>query len=222
MTTNYKLYTYFAIFFAVNMVVTASIVPKMFSFWGYAFSAAVLTFPISFILGDILTEVYGYKNTRKIIWAGFATIIFTTVITQIALYLPPAAGYDNSHFEAIFSTLPRIFFAGIVAYICGEYVNSVIISKLKIYTAGKNLWARTIGSTIIGQGVDSVVFFTLAFYGILPTEILISVMISTYIFKVCYEILATPLVYKIVAYVKKVEGVDTFDHGVKYQIFTFN
>jgi queuosine precursor transporter len=221
-TTNYKLFTYFGTFFAVNMVITGIIVQKMFNFYGLTFSAAILIFPISFILGDILTEVYGYKNTRKIIWAGFAAVLFTTIVTQIAIYLPPAAGYDNSHFEAIFATLPRIVFAGLLAYFCGEFANSVVLSKLKVKMQGQMLWVRTIGSTIVGEGIDTIMFFTVAFYGVIPTEILLSVMLSGYIFKVCYEIIATPLTYKIIAFVKKVEGVDQYDHRVKYNPFSID
>jgi uncharacterized integral membrane protein (TIGR00697 family) len=194
----------------------------MFDFYGYTFSAAIITFPISYILGDVLTEVYGYKESRKIIWSGFAAVIFATIITQIAIFLPATAGYDNSHFETVFGTLPRIVCGGLLAYFCGEYANSVVLSKLKVLMAGKMLWVRTIGSTIVGEGVDTFIVLFVGFYGIIPTEILLSAVLSNYVFKVCYEIIATPITYKIVACVKKMEGVDKYDYGEKYNPFIVN
>jgi uncharacterized integral membrane protein (TIGR00697 family) len=194
---------------------------KLIEVFGYTFAGGIIVFPLSFILGDILTEVYGYKETRKIVWGGFAIIIFFTLITQIAINIPGAAFYtDQTSFEKVLGSLPRTVFAGIVAYLCGEYTNSVVLSKLKIYTQGKMLWARTIGSTIAGEGVDTILFCLIAFYGVFANEVLVTVIISGYVFKVCYEIIATPIIYKIIAKVKQVEELDTYDHGVQYKMFS--
>ena len=220
---NYKLYTFFAMFY-VACLLTANIVnSKLIEVYGYVFVAGILIFPISFILGDILTEVYGYKETRKIIWGGFLVIILITLFTQIIINVPSPVFYaDQASFEKIFGSLPRIVCASLLAYFCGEFANSTVLSKMKLWSNGKNLWMRTIGSTIVGEGVDTVVFATVALYGVVGNHMLISIIASGYIFKVCYEVIATPLTYKIVAWVKKVEGVDQYDHGVKYNPFKFD
>lgn len=220
MKTNYKLYTYFAMFFVACSILAGILNSKLIDVFGYTFAGGIIIFPLSFILADILTEVYGFKETRKIVWGSFSVIIFFALVTQIAISLPGAAHYlDQTSLEKVLGSVPRNFIAGMIAYLCGEYTNSVVLSKLKIYTQGKMLWVRTIGSTIAGEGVDTLLFCFIAFYGVFANEVLFTIIVSGYIFKVCYEIVVTPLVYLIVAKVKQVEGLDTYDHGVKYKLF---
>ncbi|MFH1587623.1 MAG: queuosine precursor transporter [Candidatus Diapherotrites archaeon] len=186
----------------------------------FVFDGGTLLFPLSYIFGDILTEVYGYKNARKVIWTGFVSAILMAVVFAVVGYLPAAEGWINqAAYDAILGMVPRIVIASLIAYFAGEFSNSYVLAKMKIKTKGKMLWARTIGSTIVGEGVDTILFATIAFFGTLPIETFIALVVSNYIFKVGIEVLFTPLTYKIVGFLKRIEGVDCYDYKTNFSPF---
>ncbi|MBN2127571.1 MAG: queuosine precursor transporter [Candidatus Diapherotrites archaeon] len=184
------------------------------------FDAGTLLFPLSYIFGDILTEVYGYKKSRQVIWTGFISLILMSLIFWIIGLLPAAADWNNQEaFELILGIVPRIVIASLIAFFLGEFSNSFILAKMKIWSKGKNLWQRTIGSTLIGEGIDSIAFVLIAFYGVLPNELLIAIIASNYVFKVGIEILFTPITYWITGFLKKQEGVDVYDTNTDFNPF---
>ncbi|NJO69272.1 MAG: queuosine precursor transporter [Bacteroidetes bacterium] len=194
---------------------------KILTLWEFTFDGGTILFPLSYIFGDILTEVYGYRNSRKVIWTGFFLALLMSLVLWIVQILPPAADWTNqAAFDSILGFIPRIVVASLLAFIAGEFSNSYILSRLKIRTKGKYLWLRTISSTLIGEGIDTAIFCFVAFYGILPTDLLLSVIISNYIFKCLVEILLTPVTYKVVGFLKREEGVDYYDHGINYNPFS--
>jgi uncharacterized integral membrane protein (TIGR00697 family) len=187
------------------------------------FGAGVLFFPISYVFGDILTEVYGYARARRVIWAGFAGLAFASFMAWVVVELPPAPFWKNQQaYEIAFGTTWRIAGASMVAYFCGEFVNSFVLAKMKIATAGKWLWTRTIGSTIAGEAVDSALFYPLAFYGsgIIPNEQLPKVMAFQFVAKVLVEVVFTPVTYKIVAALKRAEHEDYYDRHTDFSPFS--
>lgn len=182
--------------------------------------AGTILFPLSYIFGDILTEVYGYKKARQVIWTGFFSLILMSVVFFIVGLLPSAEGWTNqSAYDLILGVVPRIAIASMIAYFAGEFSNSFTLAKMKIFTDGKMLWARTIGSTIIGQAVDTLLFTIIAFYGVLPFDVFIALIVSNYVFKVGVEILFTPMTYKIVGFLKKHEQLDTYDYKTDFSPF---
>jgi len=184
------------------------------------FGAGVLFFPISYIFGDILTEVYGYARARRVIWSGLAALVFASIMATVVVKLPPAAGWpDQGAYETIFGQTPRIVFASIAAFFCGEFVNSYTLAKMKLWTHGNALWSRIIGSTICGEGVDSLVFYPVAFLGVWEPKMVLTVMVSNYLMKVVWEILATPLTYRVVAALKRAENEDYYDRGTNFTPF---
>lgn len=186
------------------------------------FGAGVLFFPISYVFGDILTEVYGYDRARKVIWAGFAGLIFASVMATIVVALPPAPFWNHqAAYEVAFGSAWRIVLASMIAYFCGEFVNSFVLAKMKVLTQGRWLWSRTIGSTIAGEAVDSALFYPLAFYGsgIIPDDKLPVVMLAQFVTKVCVEILFTPLTYRIVNALKRAEQEDYYDRSTNFNPF---
>jgi uncharacterized integral membrane protein (TIGR00697 family) len=188
-----------------------------------AFGAGVLFFPISYVFGDILTEVYGYARARRVIWAGFAGLAFASLMAAVVVALPPAPFWENQKaYEIAFGQAPRIAAASMLAYFCGEFVNSFVLAKMKILTAGKWLWTRTIGSTIVGEAVDSALFYPLAFYnsGILPNDKLPAIMLAQFVLKVAVEVVFTPLTYKIVGALKRAESEDYYDRSTNFSPFT--
>ena len=187
------------------------------------FGAGVLFFPISYVFGDILTEVYGYARSRRVIWTGFAAPAFAAVMAWVIVKLPPAPFWSNQGaYEIAFGSTWRIALASLIAFVCGEFVNSFVLAKMKIWTAGRLLWTRTIGSTIFGEGVDSLLFYPLAFYGsgIIPDDKLTLVMVSQFVGKVGVEIVFTPLTYKIVGWLKRAEREDYYDRDTDFNPFT--
>src|SRR5688500_17959269 len=192
-------------------------------FYGnYIYGAGVLFFPISYLFGDILTEVYGYARSRRVIWAGFGALIFASLMAFTVTSLPPAqtmSADQQNAINLIFGQVPRIVLASLLAFWAGEFTNSFVLAKLKIFTSGKYLWTRTIGSTFAGEAVDSMIFYPVAFYGIWSNEQLVSVLIGNYFIKVLWEVLATPFTYKIVAFLKKAENVDHFDKETDFNPF---
>ena len=187
------------------------------------FGAGVLFFPISYVFGDILTEVYGYARSRRVIWAGFAALAFASFMAWAVVALPPAPFWKHqAAYEVAFGSAWRIALASMIAYFCGEFVNSYVLAKMKIATGGKWLWSRTIGSTIFGEGVDSLLFYPLAFYGtgIIPNDKLPMVMLAQFVAKVTVEVLFTPLTYFIVGRLKRAESEDYYDRGTRFTPFS--
>ena len=187
------------------------------------FGAGVLFFPISYVFGDILTEVYGYARARKVIWAGFAGLAFASFMAAVIVALPPAPFWQNQvAYEIAFGSAPRIVAASMVAYFCGEFVNSFVLAKMKLITQGRWLWTRTIGSTIAGEAVDSALFYPLAFYGsgIIPDDKLPIVMLAQFVAKVAVEVVLTPVTYKVVGVLKRAENEDYYDRDTTFNPFT--
>ena len=197
-------------------------VPKRTEAFGFTFGAGVLFFPLSYLFGDILTEVYGYANSRKVIWAGFGALAFATLMSQIVIALPPAPGWTGqATLEAIYGSTWRIMAASFIAFWVGEFANSYVLAKLKLKTEGRFLWVRTIGSTIIGEGVDSAIFYPIAFLGVVgwSGQDVFSVMWHNYLMKVMWEVVATPFTYKIVAWLKRAEHEDYYDRETDFNPF---
>jgi uncharacterized integral membrane protein (TIGR00697 family) len=189
----------------------------------FTFGAGVLFFPISYVFGDILTEVYGYARARRVIWSGLAALVFASIMATVVVKLPPAADWHGQDaYESIFGQTPRIVFASITAFFCGEFVNSYTLAKMKLWTSGNALWSRIVGSTVFGEGVDSLVFYPAAFLGVWETKLVLTVMVSNYTLKVLWEILATPLTYRIVAALKRAENEDYFDRGTHFTPFSLD
>lgn len=188
----------------------------------WSFGAGVLFFPISYIIGDVLTEVYGYARARRVIWTGFGALAFMAVMAWIVVALPPAEGWPGQDaYEFVFGNSWRIVLASMVAFWAGEFANSFVLAKMKVWTAGKALWARTIGSTVVGQGLDSLIFYPLAFWGLAgwPVELLWQVVLSQWAIKVAWEALLTPVTYAVVGALKRREGVDIYDTGTDFSPF---
>jgi len=196
---------------------------KVVTVGGFTFGAGILFFPLSYIFGDVLTEVYGYSRARRVIWAGFAGLTFASLMAAVVVALPPAPFWENQKaYEVAFGQAPRIAAASMLAYFCGEFVNSFVLAKMKILTAGRWLWTRTIGSTIVGEAVDSALFYPLAFYnsGIIPNEKLPAIMLAQFVLKVAVEVAFTPLTYKIVGVLKRSENEDYYDRDTNFSPFT--
>ncbi|MDB5737906.1 MAG: hypothetical protein JWO65_1574 [Sphingomonas bacterium] len=186
----------------------------------WTFGAGILFFPVSYIIGDVLTEVYGYARARRCIWAGFGALLFMAFMSFVVVALPPAADWTGqAAYEAVFGQVPRIVFASIAAFWVGEFANSFVLARMKILTEGKHLWTRTIGSTIVGQAVDSSVFYPLAFLGVWTPGGVLTVMITNFALKVVWEVLLTPVTYAVVGWLKREEGVDVFDRGTNFSPF---
>jgi len=194
---------------------------KVATVWGFTFGAGVLFFPISYIFNDVLTEVYGYARARKVVWAGFGAIVFASFMSWVIVTLPPAMGWnDQQAYETVFGQTPRIVFASLTAFFVGEFANSYVLAKMKVRTNGRHLWMRTIGSTIVGEAVDSMVFYPVAFLGVWDRNLVVQVMISNYIIKVAWEALVTPVTYKIVGFLKRAEQEDYYDHKTNFTPFS--
>ena len=212
-----------AVLLCSNLVGPAKIAQLEFPIIGaITFGAGVLFFPISYVFGDILTEVYGYSRARKVIWAGFGALAFASFMSAVIVALPPAPQWQNQGaYEIAFGSTWRIALASLVAFWCGEFVNSFVLAKMKIATGGRWLWTRTVGSTIAGEGVDSALFYPLAFYnsGLIPNELLPAVMLTQFVAKVAVEVMFTPLTYKIVAALKRAEREDYYDRKTDFNPF---
>jgi uncharacterized integral membrane protein (TIGR00697 family) len=189
--------------------------------WTLTFGAGVLFFPISYVFGDVLTEVYGYARARKVVWAGFAALAFASFMSAVILAFPPAPEWnEQAAYETVFGSTPRIVLASLVAYFSGEFCNSYVLAKMKIASSGRFLWARTIGSTIVGEAVDSVVFYPVAFLGVWKTSLVVQVMISNYALKVVWEAVMTPVTYRVVGFLKRAEREDYYDRKTNFTPFS--
>jgi len=187
------------------------------------FGAGVIFFPLSFIFGDILTEVYGYSASRRVIWVGFIGLGFASLMAWTIVALPPAPYWDNQEvYEVAFGSIWRVALAGMVAFAAGEFVNSYVMAKMKIWTKGKRLWTRTIGSTIFGEGVDSIIFYPLAFYnsGVIPNDRLLLVVLAQFLAKTLVEIIFTPVTYAVIKFLKTHEKIDFYDDKTNFNPFT--
>ena len=188
----------------------------------WAFGAGVLFFPFGYILGDVLTEVYGYANARRVIWTGFVALLFMAFMAWVVVALPPGPGWPGQPaYEFVFGNSWRIVLASITAFWAGEFANSFVLARMKVWTGGRLLWTRTIGSTVVGQGLDSLIFYPLAFYGLAgwPIEQLGQVVLSQWLVKTAWEALLTPLTYAVVGFLKRREGVDVFDTDTDFSPF---
>ena len=226
---NYRYYdlvmaAFVTVLICSNLIGPAKIAQVDFPLVGaLTFGAGVLFFPISYVFGDILTEVYGYARARKVIWAGFAGLGFASFMSSVVVALPPAPFWQHQGaYEIAFGSTGRIVAASMTAYFCGEFVNSFVLAKMKLLTAGRWLWTRTIGSTVAGEAVDSVLFYPLAFYGsgIIPDDKLPLVMLSQFVAKVGVEVVFTPFTYKIVGWLKRAEHEDYYDRDTDFNPFT--
>lgn len=206
--------------FITCLLLSNIIAGKLITLWGVVLPAAVIIFPITYLLGDIFTEVYGYERTRLVIWLGFAANILMSAIMVITIALPyPGFWTNQAAYETVLGFTPRLVFASLLAYLAGEFSNAFVLSKVKILTRGRFLWIRTIGSTLLGQALDTVVFITVAFVGLIPSSVLLGMILAQYIWKVLYEVVATPLTYLVVGWIKRKEGIDTFDYQANYNPF---
>jgi uncharacterized integral membrane protein (TIGR00697 family) len=189
----------------------------------FAFGAGNLFFPLSYLFGDILTEVYGYARSRKVVWAGFSALAFASFMSFVVVHLPPAQGWQGQAvIEAAFGSTWRIALASLIGYFCGEFMNSFTLAKLKLRTGGKMLWMRTIGSTIVGEACDTIVFYPLAFYGVWDDALLLSVMGANYLLKVGWEVVATPVTYRVVGALKRAEQEDYYDRDTDFTPFSLS
>lgn len=220
-----RTYRYYDLVMAafVTVLLCANLIgaSKVAALFGFTFGAGVLFFPISYVFGDILTEVYGYARARKVVWAGFGAMIFASFMSAVILAFPPAEGWPHqAAFETVFGGTWRIVGASLVAYFSGEFCNSFVLAKLKLRTEGRFLWLRTIGSTIVGEAVDSAIFYPLAFLGIWSTDLVLKVMLTNYVLKVLWEVFMTPFTYGIVNFLKRAEHEDYFDRNTDFTPFS--
>ncbi len=188
----------------------------------WPFGAGILFFPVSYVIGDVLTEVYGYARARRVIWVGFAATVFMALMAWVVVALPPAPDWTNqAAYEAVFAQVPRIVFASMCAFWAGEFVNSYVLARMKVWSGGRHLWMRTIGSTIAGQGVDSLIFYPLAFLGGAgwTADLVVKVLFTQWALKVAWEALLTPVTYAVVSGLKRAEGVDVFDQKTDFSPF---
>ncbi len=223
MTQNVRVYRYFDLIMAafVAVLLISNIASsKILDLGPFTFDGGTLLFPISYLFGDILTEVYGYRKSRRVIWVGFGSATLMAGVLALVGALPPAQGWDHqSAYQAILGATPRIVAGSLIAYFCGEFSNSFTLAKMKVLTQGRWLWTRTIGSTLIGEGVDTLLFVTIAFAGTLPWDLFWSVVLSNYLFKVGLETLMTPATYRIVAFLKRAEQEDVYDVDTDFNPF---
>lgn len=206
----------------VTCLITANIIAvKLVNIFGLVVPAAVIIFPISYIFGDVLTEVYGYAASRRVIWLGFFCNLLAVIAIAIGGALPAASFWQNqAAYDAILGYTPRLLVASFIAYLIGEFANSFVLAKMKLATRGRWLWTRTIGSTFVGQGLDSLVFMTVAFVGTIPLDGMANAIVTQWLFKVTYEVLATPLTYAAVTWLKRKEGMDVYDEGTNFNPLT--
>ena len=225
---SYRYYEFVMAAFVVVLVCANMIGPAKASqitlpWWGpFTFSAGVLFFPVSYVFGDILTEVYGYARARRVIWAGFGALVFSAVMAYVVVALPPAPTWPNqAAYEIAFGNLWRIVIASMVAYFCGEFVNSFVLAKMKVASGGRNMWARFVASTFASEAVDSALFYPLAFYGsgLMPNELVLTLMWSQFGLKTLVEIVMLPVTYRLVRFLKRAEGEDYYDTGTDFNPF---
>jgi uncharacterized integral membrane protein (TIGR00697 family) len=214
---NYKFYNLISALFVTCLIISNIIAVKIGAFGNHFLPVAVILFPLTYIIGDVLTEVYGFAAARKAIWTGFLCNLIAVIAIYIAIKIAPAPFFQNqAAFETILGFTPRLLAASFIAYLIGQFANSMVLSKLKVKTQGKHLWMRTIGSTIVGEGLDSAIFITLAFWGVMPGAVVGQLVLTQWIFKVLFETVLTPVTYLVVGMLKKKEGMDVYDRGTSF------
>jgi queuosine precursor transporter len=217
----YKYFDLIMALFVAVLLISNIASTKILRFGPFTFDGGTILFPISYIFGDILTEVYGYRRSRRVIWAGFGAAGLMVAVLALVGALPPAEGWENQPaYEAILGTTPRIVLGSLIAYFAGEFSNSYTLAKMKILTQGRWLWTRTIGSTLVGQAVDTLLFVTIAFAGTLPWPLFWSIILSNYVFKCGLEAAMTPATYQITNFLKRSENEDVYDVGTDFNPFT--
>lgn len=203
--------------FVTWLIAANTMAVKVVTVFGLILPAAIVIFPLSYIAGDVLTEVYGYRAARRVIWLGFFCNLVVVAAFWVGKILEPAPFWNGqAAYEQILGNTPRILGASFLAYLVGEFSNSYVLAKMKIATKGRWLWTRTIGSTLVGEGLDSLVFITVAFAGVIPATSLMSAVITQWLVKCAYEVLATPLTYGVVGFLKRREGLDAYDHDTRF------
>lgn len=226
-TRQYRYYEFVMAAFVTVLICSNLIGPAkivQFHWLPFAFGAGVLFFPISYIFGDVLTEVYGYARDRRVVWTGFAALAFAAVMAAVIVALPPADFWKENQpaVEAIFGSTPRIICGSIIAFWSGSFVNSYVLAKMKLWTGGRWLWTRTIGSTLCGELVDSALFYFIAFYGVWNLSELLAVTTTQYVLKTSWEVIMTPVTYKIVGFLKQVEHEDHYDRDTDFTPFSLS
>ncbi len=213
---DYMMAAFVAILLLSNLIGAS----KLATVHGYTFGAGILFFPVSYVLGDVLTEVYGYANARRCVWTGFAALLFMAFMSYVVVAMPPAAGWDGqAAYVSVFGNTWRIVLASVIAFWAGEFINSFVLAKMKIWTGGSKLWTRTIGSTVFGQAVDSAIFYPIAFLGTWTNAQVLTVMFTNWLLKVLWEVVLTPVTYAVVGFLKTREGVEVFDTGTDFSPF---
>jgi hypothetical protein len=232
---DYAMAAFVAILLLSNLIGAA----KLAAVGGFTFGAGILFFPVSYVLGDVLTEVYGYANARRCVWVGFFAMLFMAFMSYVVVAMPPSPTWGcassgdpafarlglapgticQSTYVAVFGSTWRIVLASVIAFWAGEFVNAFVLAKMKILTQGKHLWTRTIGSTVFGQAVDSALFYPIAFIGTWQTHDVLTVMLTNWVLKVTWEVILTPVTYAVVGWLKNREGVDVFDTGTEFSPF---
>ncbi len=213
---DYVMAAFVAILLLSNLIGAS----KLATIEGYTFGAGILFFPLSYVIGDVLTEVYGYANARRCVWMGFGALLFMAFMSYVVVAMPPADGWSGqAAYESVFGSTWRIVAASILAFWAGEFVNSFVLAKMKVWTKGQHLWSRTIGSTFFGQAVDSLIFYPVAFLGIWSVQQVVTVMFTNWLLKVLWEALLTPVTYAVVGWFKAREGVDIYDTGTDFSPF---
>lgn len=207
----------------VTCLITANIIAvKLILLFGFLVPAGIIVFPLSYLFGDVLTEVYGYGAARQVIWLGFLCNLLAVIAISLG-GLAPAAPFwhSQSAYDTILGFAPRLLLASFIAYLAGEFTNSFVLAKLKIATKGRWLWMRTIGSTLVGEGLDTLIFISIAFWGLIPTQLMLTAILTQWIFKVLYEIIATPFTYLVVGFLKRREDLDTYDYRTNFNPLLF-
>ena len=214
---SYKYLGLLTALYITFVLVSQATAGKIAQIWIFSVSAATVFFPLTYVLSDIFTEVYGYAQARKRTWILLLCSVVAGVVYAVVAWLPPAAGFDaNDAYVRVFSQVPRIMIASWLAIFLASISNDYILAKMKIWTKGKHLWTRTIGSTIVGEGVDSIVFFIIALYGVLPNNLIFSAILSGWFLKVVIEVVMTPVTYKVIARLKQLEGEDYYDYDTNF------
>ncbi|MES2135028.1 MAG: queuosine precursor transporter [Patescibacteria group bacterium] len=222
MEKNYKYLGTISVFFVSVLLISNIASTKIVDFGWFTFDGGTLLFPLTYIFGDILTEVYGYQRSRSVVWLGFLSAALMSLVFFVVGILPAASDWTNqSAYDLILGQAPRIVLASLIAYLAGEFSNSFVLAKMKILSKGKHLWMRTIGSTVVGELVDSTLFILIAFAGVLPASLLLTLIVSNYIFKTLIEIIFTPLTYKVIRFLKKNEQEDYYDHKTNFNPFAW-
>lgn len=215
-----KIFVVICAMFITCLLLSNLVASKIIKIINISLPAAVILFPITYIFGDVFTEVYGFQKSKMIIWLGFVCNVFAVFIYIVTIALPyPEFWTGQEAFRIVLGTTPRILVASLVGYLFGEFTNSIILSKLKVKMVGRKLWMRTISSTIVGEAFDTIIFIFVSFWGNVNGGILLQMMIFQYIWKVCYEVVLTPVTYVVVKWLKNKEGIDVFDYKIKYHIF---